>query len=71
MRCFRAGWSCRKSAENPAPYLAVKWIPPKCDWVDPLKDRKAEIEAIEVVNGDPADATLAGVSLTFAGTRGS
>ena len=34
-------------AENPAPYLAVKWIPPKWDWVDPLKDRKAEIEAIE------------------------
>jgi lambda family phage portal protein len=34
-------------AESPAPYLAVKWIPPKWDWVDPLKDRKAEIEAIE------------------------
>jgi capsid protein len=32
---------------NPARYLAVKWIPPKWDWVDPLKDRKAEIEAIE------------------------
>ncbi|OSM04152.1 putative phage portal protein of lambda family [Magnetofaba australis IT-1] len=25
----------------------VKWIPPKWDWVDPLKDRKAEIEAIK------------------------
>ena len=34
-------------AANPAPYFAVKWIPPKWDWVDPLKDRKAEIEAIE------------------------
>ena len=34
-------------AERPAPYLAVKWIPPKWDWVDPLKDRKAEIEAID------------------------
>jgi capsid protein len=34
-------------ASDPAPYLAVKWIPPKWDWVDPLKDRKAEIEAIE------------------------
>jgi capsid protein len=34
-------------AANPARYLAVKWIPPKWDWVDPLKDRKAEIEAIE------------------------
>jgi lambda family phage portal protein len=34
-------------AEKPARYLAVKWIPPKWDWVDPLKDRKAEIEAID------------------------
>ena len=34
-------------AQEPARYLAVKWIPPKWDWVDPLKDRKAEIEAIE------------------------
>ena len=34
-------------ASDPAAYLAVKWIPPKWDWVDPLKDRKAEIEAIE------------------------
>ena len=34
-------------AQDPAPYLPVKWIPPKWDWVDPLKDRKAEIEAIE------------------------
>jgi capsid protein len=33
-------------ASDPAQYLAVKWIPPKWDWVDPLKDRKAEIEAI-------------------------
>jgi capsid protein len=33
--------------EKPGPYLAVKWIPPTWDWVDPLKDRKAEIEAIE------------------------
>jgi len=34
-------------AENLARYLTVKWIPPKWDWVDPLKDRKAEIEAID------------------------
>jgi hypothetical protein len=34
-------------AQDPASYRAVKWIPPKWDWVDPLKDRKAEIEAIE------------------------
>jgi capsid protein len=34
-------------AANRAQYLPVKWIPPKWDWVDPLKDRKAEIEAIE------------------------
>jgi lambda family phage portal protein len=34
-------------ASAPGRFLAVKWIPPKWDWVDPLKDRKAEIEAIE------------------------
>ena len=34
-------------ASDPARYFAVKWIPPKWDWVDPLKDRKAEIEAID------------------------
>jgi lambda family phage portal protein len=34
-------------ASDPARFLAVKSIPPKWDWVDPLKDRKAEIEAIE------------------------
>jgi lambda family phage portal protein len=33
-------------ATNRAAYLPAKWIPPKWDWVDPLKDRKAEIEAI-------------------------
>ncbi len=33
-------------ATNRAVYLPAKWIPPKWDWVDPLKDRKAEIEAI-------------------------
>ncbi len=31
---------------NRTAYLPAKWIPPKWDWVDPLKDRKAEIEAI-------------------------
>ncbi|MDD9922973.1 MAG: phage portal protein [Boseongicola sp.] len=33
-------------ATIPGRYLPAKWIPPKWDWVDPLKDRKAEIEAI-------------------------
>ncbi len=33
-------------AQMPGRYLPAKWIPPKWDWVDPLKDRKAEIEAI-------------------------
>jgi hypothetical protein len=28
-------------------------------------------DRLGIVNEDPADATLAGVSLTFAGTRGS
>ena len=34
-------------ARDPAPYLAVKWIPPRWEWVDPLKDRKAEREAVD------------------------
>ncbi len=33
-------------SSNRAALLPAKWIPPKWDWVDPLKDRKAEIEAI-------------------------
>ena len=28
-------------------YLACGWLPPKWDWVDPLKDARAEIEQIE------------------------
>jgi lambda family phage portal protein len=31
---------------DPAPWLAVEWLPPKWDWVDPLKDARAEIEQI-------------------------
>ena len=32
---------------DPAPWLGVKWIPPRWEWIDPLKDRKAEREAVE------------------------
>jgi lambda family phage portal protein len=28
-------------------YVACAWLPPKWDWVDPLKDARAEIEQIE------------------------
>ena len=28
-------------------YLACNWLPPKWDWVDPLKDARAEIEQID------------------------
>ncbi len=28
-------------------YLASGWLPPKWDWVDPLKDARAEIEQID------------------------
>jgi lambda family phage portal protein len=31
---------------DPAPWLAVEWLPPKWEWVDPLKDARAEIEQI-------------------------
>ena len=32
---------------DPAAYLAADWLPPKWDWVDPLKDARAEIEQIK------------------------
>ncbi len=31
---------------DPEPYLAVDWLPPAWDWVDPTKDIAAEVEAI-------------------------
>ena len=31
---------------NPTPYLSCDWLPPRFDYVDPAKDVKAEIEAI-------------------------
>lgn len=31
---------------KPDDYLGCKWLPPKWDWVDPLKDARAEIEQI-------------------------
>jgi lambda family phage portal protein len=34
-------------ARNPAPFLKVKWIPPKFEWVDPLKDLQAEKLAVD------------------------
>jgi lambda family phage portal protein len=36
-------------ARDPQPYTSIKWITPKFDWVDPLKDQQAE--AIAVDNG--------------------
>jgi capsid protein len=30
-----------------AGFIACSWLPPKWDWVDPLKDARAEIEQIE------------------------
>lgn len=32
--------------ENPAAYEAARWITPRFDWIDPLKDAEAEIAAI-------------------------
>lgn len=31
---------------DPAAFLAAEWLPPKWDWVDPMKDARAEIEQI-------------------------
>jgi lambda family phage portal protein len=34
-------------AAAPAPFLAAQWIPPRWDWVDPLKDIQAQVLAME------------------------
>ncbi|MGF1658641.1 MAG: hypothetical protein ACFCUS_04380 [Rubrimonas sp.] len=34
-------------AREPARYRAEQWIPPRWDWVDPLKDIQAQVLAIE------------------------
>jgi lambda family phage portal protein len=34
-------------ADDPAPYLRVRHIPPRWEWVDPLKDRQAEALAVD------------------------
>jgi lambda family phage portal protein len=40
---------------NPAQYTKVKWITPKWEWVDPLKDRQAEQIAQEQGWKSPSD----------------
>lgn len=42
-------------SENPALYTPVKWIPPRWEWVDPLKDRQAEKIAQECGWKAPSD----------------
>lgn len=32
---------------DPEPYLSADWLPPAFDWVDPQKDIRAEVEAIQ------------------------
>ncbi|UOM36646.1 phage portal protein [Acuticoccus sp. I52.16.1] len=36
-----------RSTETPAELRPVQWIPPRWDWVDPLKDIQAQVLAIE------------------------
>jgi capsid protein len=43
-------------SQNPTPYRRVTWIPPRWEWVDPLKDRQAE--AIAVDNGFKARSSV-------------
>lgn len=42
-------------SRDPAKYAAVKWITPKWEWVDPLKDRQAEKIAQECGWKAPSD----------------
>ncbi len=41
--------------KNPRPYNRVKWIKPKWEWVDPLKDRQAEQIAQQMGWKAPSD----------------
>lgn len=41
------GVSASEFVETPKLVRKVKWIPPKWDWVDPLKDRQAEKLAVD------------------------
>ena len=47
MRCSRVRSTSKTSPTIRAPTCQSNGSPPKWDWVDPFKDRKAEIEAIE------------------------
>jgi capsid protein len=35
-----------KYTTDPKPFQNVNWIPPRWDWIDPLKDREAEVIAV-------------------------
>jgi len=56
-------------ADDPRLYLSVKWMPPKFEWVDPLKDQQGEklavdsgfksrSDVIEEMGDDPLDTDL-------------
>lgn len=42
-----APWKASEYNRNKALYRRVKWLPPKFDWVDPLKDIQAEKLAVD------------------------
>jgi lambda family phage portal protein len=50
----------RAYARNPAELTAAKWIPPKWDWVDPLKDLQAEKLAVDELWKARSDVIEAG-----------
>lgn len=41
-----APWTPTEYVSDTSAMRAVKWIPPKWEWVDPLKDRQAEVVAV-------------------------
>lgn len=43
-------------ADDKKPYTRIRWIPPRWEWVDPLKDRQAE--ALAVANGFKARSAV-------------
>jgi len=66
---FSRSINIRDFASDPRTYLGVKWIPPRWEWVDPLKDQhaeklavdsgfKARSDVIEEMGDDPLDIDL-------------
>ena len=58
-------------AADPRRWWPVKWIPPRWEWIDPLKDRQAEKLAVDAGFKARADVVEARATTSRRSTRGS